>query len=386
MLDTVRLEIPQHMYTILDHSLFNPPTYEMFNQGAFSKGSLTRSVQNPSAQDRKLKIYKPRLTVVRRPLKGLGYQNTLYVEASLPKIVFCNNFDELTEPDFDQTLNLLSEKLKTMGVYTIRSNLPQAKVSAIHFGKNIVLTDHTTPFTYIRELKKIDTNKIYDVNQTDYKNGGLSYKLHSNLFEYTFYDKLKEIERSKISSKRAVKQDDHCQLSLLDLIVEKQSSENPFQVIRVEMRLNNRTKLKQMLRRFGFSENCSLASLFSRNLAQNLLQGYFNQMFENYIPTYDLVGLDLLTAIKMHNPSLKEKNLLELCLAHQVINESGVRAFRNIISDQTWYRLKRQLKNLNVPHARNALLKIEKALHEFEAVRLIDYPQLMINNDKNETY
>jgi len=386
MIDTIKLEIPQHMYTILDHGLFTPSTKEMFNVGPYLMGTTRFSKQNSSAVDRRLGIYKPRLSVTRRQLKHLGYQNTLYVELSLPKLVFGNNFDELTDDDLELVLSKLTEKLKTQGVYIFdRSKLTDAKVSSIHFGKNIVLSDYSTPFSYIKELMKIDVSNIHDVNQTDYRNGGLSYKIHSNLFEYTCYDKLKDLERSKVSESRAINNDDYCQLGLFDQITSSQNSDNPFQVIRIEMRLNSRKRIRQTLKKYAFADDCSFSFLFSSNLASHLVSNYFKGLTKQYIPTFKATGIDLLDLVKMHNPKLKERCLLEVSMAQEVIQNSGVRKFRNTISNKTWYRIKKLLKNLNVPLQTNLLTKIWRELTVFIPLRLIDYPQLMINNDKNET-
>ena len=53
-----------------------------------------------------------------------------------------------------------------------------------------------------------------DVNQTDYRNEGHSYKWHCNSYEVVFYDKIKDLEKAKQSEKRAIEKDNAIQLHL----------------------------------------------------------------------------------------------------------------------------------------------------------------------------
>ncbi len=385
MIDTIKLELTQSMFTVINHHLFNPPTSDMFKSTAWERGKVTSSKQNPTKQDKKAGIYKPRLTITRRPLKHLGYSNTLYVEVSLPKLVFGNNFDELTNNDFEVVKTSLIEVLKTMGVLVQPSQLDQAKISSIHYGKNIILTDYTTPFSFINELKKVDISKIYDINQTDYRNGGLSYKVHSNLFEMAFYDKIKELEQSKVSQKRSISKDDYCQLSLLDHIESMEHKNNPFQVLRVEMRLNKRRKIRQILKKYGLIDSVCFPDLYNQDLAQYLLTSYYQELVKNYIPTNESSDeTEMYFQLKANNPKYKESKLLELTSTQIMINKLSVRGFRNMISNKTWYRLKRSLIKNGSILTSNPLVRLKRELERFEPVKLVDFPQLMLNNDKNE--
>jgi len=369
------------MYTIIDHDKFSPSTYEMFSSGPWIKGKVGFSKQNPTTKDKKDGLYKPRLSVTRRPLKGLGYQNTLYIEVSLPKLVFSNNFDELTNDDFELVINKLYEVLKSMGVLAYPSKLPQANISSIHYGKNIILEDYTTPYSYIKELKKVDINKIIDVNQTDYRNGGLSYKFHSNLFEFTFYDKIKDLEKSKLSEKRAINKSDYCQLSLLDYIDTKERITKPFEVLRLEIRLNNRTKIKQYLKKLKLDNIVTFDYLFNTKMAKLFLLSFYDKIFDQYIPTFETSSIiELVESIKASNPEIKDGKVLELASSQNIINQLGVRELRNMVNDRTWYRVKNNLKKLNGTKSSLYLSNLRNKIDNFKQVRLVDYPQLMLNN------
>lgn len=381
MIDTIKLELSQSMYTILDHTKFTPSTFEMFSYGPFEKGSKISSNQNPTNKDKKACIYRPRLSIRRRQLKHLGYQNTLYVEFSIPKLVFGNNFDELQNKDFERVIKELTNTLKEMGVLAYSSQLPQAKVSSIHYGKNIVLEDYTTPYTYIKALRQLDIRKTHDINQTDYRNSGLSFKAHTNLFEFAFYDKIKELEKSNFSEKRSLDKDDYCQLSLLDYFATKEKNEKPFEVLRLEMRLNNRRKIKQHLKKQKLLENVEFQYLFDQDLAQQFLLSFYENLVKQYIPTYEKKSiLQTFENIKVSNPEIKNGKLLKLASSQVIINEIGVREFRNLIDNATWYRLKRHLIRLKDTKQTNYLQRLKNELLKFTPVSLVDYPQIMLNN------
>ena len=78
-----------------------------------SVNGVRKCVQNPTKEDERYGIYKPRLTLIRRwdGTKGII---TLKIEFSIPKLLFGNNFDELSDNDFSDTIKRLRERLLDM--------------------------------------------------------------------------------------------------------------------------------------------------------------------------------------------------------------------------------------------------------------------------------
>lgn len=111
--------------------------------------------------------------------------------------------------------------LQQMGVTTSANALEHAPVSAIHYAKNIPLTDGSAPYHFIHKIKEANIKLSLDVNQTDYRNEGHSYKWHSNTYEVVFYDKIKDLEKAKVSDKRALEKDNALQLSIFDTLKQK---------------------------------------------------------------------------------------------------------------------------------------------------------------------
>lgn len=253
MLDTIALSLPYDTFTILDHDAFSPsskgllaPPYYPIRRGGFS------CTHNPSRTFMERHGYHPRLTLSKRPAPR-GFDIRLRVEASFPKLKFGNNFDELQEGDLDFLCRHLSMQLERMGVRVSAGAIREANVSAIHYSKNLPLTDYTRCSMVIREIAKGSITRLLDSNKTDYRNDGSAIRFHSSSHEVIVYDKLKDLARAKISNKRSFESHNELQLGLLDEPMPK-----ALEVLRIEVRLNNRTKIKKLLEKLELSRPLTL--------------------------------------------------------------------------------------------------------------------------------
>jgi len=77
----------------------------------------------------------------------------LKMEVSLPKLFFGNNFQELQYKDFALLVSKLADTLNGMSVSLAESALAQAPVYRVHYAKNIVFTDGSTPYHFITNIK-----------------------------------------------------------------------------------------------------------------------------------------------------------------------------------------------------------------------------------------
>ena len=126
--------------------------------------------------------YVPRLTLgPRRNLQGRR-ETMLKVELSLPKLLFGNNLEELQYKDLPKILTVLVKVLGQMGVKTTEEAIANAPVLAVHYSKNISFTDGATPYHFINKIRAANVERSLDVNQTDYRNYGHTYKWHCNAY------------------------------------------------------------------------------------------------------------------------------------------------------------------------------------------------------------
>ena len=388
MIDTIVLTLKSNMFAIFEPDLFSPSTRGLTDPtaGYYRLGGRSNITckQNPTPSELKRGIYKPRLTITKRINREGNFEMPLKIEFSIPKLLYGNNFDELTDADFAAIIQKLKVILKEMGVRVFERFLINAPVSSVHYSKNIALTDYTTPYTYLNQLTKLNINKRLDTNRTDFRNEGHSYKYRANSFEIAFYDKIRDLEKAKISEKRAEEKDNALQLGLFDVLKQRK----PFEVLRVEIRLNRRQKINQILKKIGKEVEPTFANIFNQNTAKKVLLHYLSEIEEAYPPLliyqYDSpqkLFQGLLTA----NPELKPTQALELMGFRVLLDEIGVREYRQIIKrygSYYWYSLNKRMKKLKQTSEISVFSMLKKQLAEFKPMKLVDFQDKMLNNDK----
>lgn len=384
MIDTIILVLKQHMFAILDHQKFSPSTEGLYNRSEYYRlGGRSNMVckQNPTPTELKKGIYKPRLTATKRINRDHIFEITLKIELSLPKLLFGNNFDELQDNDFNLILSRLKQTLREMGVYVYEDYLINAPVSGIHYSKNIPLTDYSTPYAYLSMINKANINQRLDFNQTDFRNEGHSLKYRANSFEVAFYDKLKDLDKARTSEKRAEEKDNAIQLNLFEKILIKK----PFEVLRMEVRLNKKQKLTQILRQIGITDEPTFKNLFNKDIAQKVLLYYLDEIEAGYplLLGYDSSDpKDFLAQFLINNPKVGFKQAIQMLGLRVLFDKVGIREFREItkrFSKTRWYQLNKEMKNLNYPQKTSPFEVLRKALEEFSPLKLADFQERRIS-------
>lgn len=378
MIDTIVLTLNENSFKIVEHDRFSPSTEGLYNPSSYyrlgGRANLT-CTQNPTSTELRNGNYKPRLTVTKRMNKYHQFEITLKIEFSIPKLLFGNNFDELEDTDFSLALSKLRQRLRDMGVQASEPVLAGAPISAIHFSKNIPLVDYTTPYTYLERLARINLNQRLDLNQTDFRNEGHSLKFRANSFEVAFYDKMKDLSKAKISEKRAEERENAIQMKLF----EKLEISRPLEVLRMEVRLNRRQKLKATLRQAGIETEPIFQALFKQEIAQKVLLHYMGVIEKSYplILSYNCKDAkDFLSDFIVRNPKVGLRKTIQMLGLRTAINEVGTREFREITrkyGKANWYRLNKEMLTFNYPQKEDTLAPIRRCLEEFKPLKLIDF-------------
>ena len=350
-----------------------PPYYPLGSRGKFT------CVQNLTKIDRKAGRYLPRLTLTKRNISG-GFALTLRIEFSAPKLVLGNNFDELESGDFPQVLNALHHTVGAMGVRVEKEVIRRARVSAIHYSKNVALTDYTTCSMVMRELDLIDLSKRLDHLHTDYRNEGQAIRYHANSFELVFYDKLKDLENGRYSEKRGMEREYGVQAEKFRLMA---SLPKELQVLRMEVRLGTRAKIKGVLKRIGVGVEPRFEDLFSARIARSVL-GQFWTHIRAVLPLIDPAHAQrpeavLATLAAASKGTIRPGKLLQQLGSVILVGSIGVRGASAILSrhcsPRSWQRYKRDLKALPLASANgfSALKQVDEALAWFEPLRMAEY-------------
>lgn len=375
MIDTITIKLSESEFVIHDHSKFCPDSSNFFNRpfARFGGRAYIDAYQNPTRTELKEGKYKPQLTLRKR----WGHsepQINLFVQFSGPKLLYKNNFDELTNSDLITVKTKLGEVLHDMGIGLRIKNLGHAKIIKIHYGKNIILPEYIIPSMVIGEVKKVDYNLHTELTEKDYRNAGHSARFHTNNYELIIYDKKKDLQKAMQSEKRSIESKYVHQPELFDYI--KKTKE--FEVIRIEARLNNKTWIQKET---GVAKNNhTLEKLFNSELSMKVLRKSWKSIINNYEllkPQIDDKE-KFLASFMVNNPEAKLTKALSAFGYLECIQHLGTAKFRNLVearySKRTWYELKKTMLGFNLsgklPDQFDA---VTGSLKEYKPLRLKDF-------------
>ncbi|MFA5030258.1 MAG: hypothetical protein WC495_01570 [Patescibacteria group bacterium] len=336
MIDTVILSIPKTKVMSLD---FTDDKIQPWSLQA-STNVYDKYVKNPYRKGAKQAEYYPRLTETRRKGENGGWVSTIKIEFSAPKLLYQNNLDELAEDQFNNVVNLLREQMKKMGVGILTENINNASVTAVHYSKNIEVTNGYTAEYVISELNKINLNKRFDLTRSRYMNDGQSLYAYTAAHSLVLYDKIADLSRGK---KRSIDRDQsEYQLSLLKQLEKKEP-----EILRIEVRLSQKQKINALFDKLGFEKNPTFQEVFSETKSKAVLQHYWDTMVDGHIPllfTHSLTTKETLKQILLAQPNIKPKEALYRAgLVWASREGNGMRELRSMLTkranDRTWYRL-----------------------------------------------
>lgn len=243
----------------------------------------------------------------------------------------------------NRVIDALFLALGRMGIETTRDILINAKVSAIHYSKNILLERDTPCSLLIQTLKKLDMSARLDLSESLFRNDGQMVKYHASTYEIALYDKVKDLEQaSKYGAGRGAENDYGCQLDFI-------SGPKKPEVLRFEVRLKSR-KLKTLLATLGFKPRATLKELFCADLSRAVLLHYWDEITKGlYILNIDVTDTEkLVDNIRAHFPGKRPTSVLSLMGFIRACHDVGVRGAKILLrlNDTQFYRLKAVAKKL----------------------------------------
>jgi hypothetical protein len=383
MIDTIRLILDDGTFHINEPDRFQPNAKTILDlKERFYGGGLRKAVLNPSKREKKETGYAPRLTLQHRPPNIVE----LVIEFSIPKLLYGNNFDEVTESDFSKVIEVLQDKLTAWGILVFAEILRKAPVGSVHYGKNIVLPRHTLCKSVINLLSKAPIKQWMDHNKIDYRNGGHLYKVHTDNFELAFYDKVKDLHQAKRGVKRAYEPEAQVQGNLFDYF----EVATGIEVLRMEARLNSRTQIKKALKAAGLpDDDLRFFALFRQGTAQKVLL----HLWEPYKSAMALIALSqsetpsaIMDFLRRQDPDATTNTLFQRLGAMMLIGEVGWPGMRSLWDAQprSFQRLKNELESLPVGDKTRLsdIEAIDATLRAFEPVKM---EQLNNSNTKAVT-
>jgi hypothetical protein len=122
---------------------------------------------------------------------------TLQATFSVPKLLFGNSVEEVSENDLGSVVDAFRKALRGAGIEIDEEAVRNARVSAAHFCKNVLLPREIRMQEILAELKRMDISKAVDITEMEYKHGGQVLHAYSKTVSRVFYDKVLDATRTK---------------------------------------------------------------------------------------------------------------------------------------------------------------------------------------------
>lgn len=191
----------------------------------------------------------------------------LAIQFSIPKLLFGNSLQEIAYNDFPRVLTGLQKSLEALGIIVEKDVLINARVSAVHFCKNVVLPSDIRLQDILAELEKVDISKAVDVTKKEHKNGGQVLHIYSGNTERVFYDKIIDALRPKNKRK------DKYSVDYERAIIDEYQLEKT-EVFRYEYRLKKGQRVEKEINEAlekTPKTHVLFRDIFTENLSKNIL-------------------------------------------------------------------------------------------------------------------
>lgn len=200
-MDTVVIKIQgPRKFTIANKSWFLPElTSRRFHElSDTEKQSIRRYLRAFRFEPPEKSAYLPKITIY----EALNADRdevlyTLEAAFSVPKLLYGNSVQEVSENDLEKVLHAFRTTLARAGIGIESNNIATARVSQVHFCKNVLLPPEIRMQEVLADLKRTDISKAVDITQKEFKHGGQVLHIYSQTVERVFYDKVLDATRPK---------------------------------------------------------------------------------------------------------------------------------------------------------------------------------------------
>ena len=351
MIDTIKLAIS------LD---YKPEIFNNFNNFRENEKGFSYATLNPTNLHKKQNIYAPKFTLIKRPNKNGRFIYEVLMEFSAPKLIFGENFSELTNEDKPILSQKISEELTKIGIVFSANKVLSLPVRKVDFSKNIPTEQAKTfPASIISKIARADISKHKDIQKTDFRNGGIAYHIHI---------KLEDLRQARRSEKRSIENSNYTQLKIL------KDFENIPPILRFEVRLNGKS-LKKIQ-----DKPLTLNDVFSSELSRKILLENWCEITKK-LPVFEMNSKSPKRIFEkiISDKNIKAKESLSLLGIYLLeADTSDLRHLRNIFENRfgkdNWRRFFPQKReNIDISNGKSSLLFIEESISEMRPIKLSDY-------------
>ncbi len=221
--------------------------------------------------------YIPRVKIWEK-LDGFGGEviYEMRIELSIPKLMFGNNLQELSEHDMNDVCTKIKESLAQVKIKVMREAIRNAPVSVLHLGKNFLLPEDIHPHEIVDAISKTETTKAYDGARERYGNDGSLARIRSGSREDLFYDKVKDMQKPK--SKALDKEGKDMEKAFLETYALEKVN-----ILRYEHRFARVEPLKSEVNAFlnrDYQTKVLFSDVFNENLWRHILQKTWGKLYK----------------------------------------------------------------------------------------------------------
>ena len=187
-----------------------------------------------------------------------------------------------------------------------------------------------------------------------------------------FYDKIKDLEKAKLSSKRALEKDNEVQLNLFESFKTRYKLE----FLRMEVRLNQRAKIKQLFKKLNINADLTFQKLFKPAIAKKVLLHYFDTLEQNRSPLLNFKTMDdkkFLAQLAINNPDVTPKEAMLFFGFKKALEACTLRELKMVIgknNQQAWYRFMKSIEKIKLPSTQSSFGALREQLVTFRALRI----------------
>lgn len=175
----------------------------------------------------------------------VSYDNKLFLQASIPKLLYKTSIHQVKESDAEKAIDIIQDKIAEAGILLPAGAVPEMKLSRLDFCLNLPVKHSVSD--YLLTLKNFEFARK---NKQSFKNQTITYYNKSS--EFAFYDKKLEV---------LCKEKDAEVLALA-----RECKDN---LLRVESRLKNRQAITGEIKAGRLADVFSY-SLCKKNLLKNM--------------------------------------------------------------------------------------------------------------------
>jgi len=346
---------------------FDSPTW----LGAAYRGKI-KATLNVSPSEKRLGIYRPSFTYFQNPAGTNMPRYVLYAQFSVPKLIYGNNFQEVSEQELDRVTQALKDALGYIGLNMGAEQIRKTRVIKVDFAKNVIYGNYTSTNLIIKNIATADISTRYDVLRASFRNGGQAFHIHTGVKDVVIYDKVDDLRQAKKGDKRAIEDDNYTQHDLLKLFEQHKN----ISVVRFEVRLRTTRKIQLVLSKIGADiPELTFEALFSTDLARRVLS-YEWELILDAIPKIALSDDTpdrLLAKIYDDDPMIKPLHAFAKLGMQYALSAQDTRYVRNLVTKHSGQHAWARLSGLRDPPNREDrqlkdLLQISNQIREMKPV------------------